>query len=97
MSGQYGERDAACPVSAGGGTRRVRSVRGREDTLAEDSLRRRAPTHGRLARVRRGARLSARGGARCCRWSLFDAVDGMSPEAERSAPGLCGEGRDVSG
>ena len=28
MSGQYGGRDAACPVSTGGGTRRVRSVRG---------------------------------------------------------------------
>ena len=28
MSGQYGGRDEACPVSTGGGTRRVRSVRG---------------------------------------------------------------------
>jgi len=28
LSGEYGVRDAACPVSTGCGTRRVRSVRG---------------------------------------------------------------------
>ena len=36
MSGQYGRRDETCPVGTGGGTRRVRSVRGGEGAAAGD-------------------------------------------------------------
>jgi hypothetical protein len=43
VSGQYGGRDAACPISTGGGTRRVRLVRGEEGGARVRSSSRRPP------------------------------------------------------